>query len=195
MLTKPNLFNVLLLSTAFASALPAFSGPLVDRATEIEAMLAANDTAGALNSATALLAMVWDMPPEIGIRESLLVTQPASGFGIYNPRKDEKYKVGEPVYIYAEPDSFGYGTPDEGLFSIGFVVDLTVMTEMGEVLGTMPGLTEVDLTSRYQNREFQTNITYNLNGITAGRYILQTTLRDKNSTKTGVFENTIEIVE
>lgn len=39
----------------------------------------------------------------------------------------------------------------------------------------------------------QTNLTYSLDGIPPGKYRLVTTLRDKNSPKTGSFETAIEI--
>ncbi len=69
------------------------------------------------------------------------------------------------------------------------------MNEAGEVLGDLMDITELDLTSRYPNREFQANLTYNLTGVPPGRYVLQTTLRDKNSGKTVSFENSVEFVE
>ena len=139
--------------------------------------------------------MVWDMTTAIGFSQAMLVAEPASGFGIYNPRPDNKFAKGVPVIIYVEPFGFGYGTPAEGLFSMGFFVDLKVTTDAGEVLGEYPNLTELDQNARYPIREFQANLTYNLGGLAAGRYLLQTTLRDKNSGKIGVIENTIEIVE
>ena len=59
----------------------------------------------------------------------------------------------------------------------------------------VPNVTELDMSSRYPNKEFQANITYNLDGIPAGKYRLITTLRDKNSAKIGTFETEIEIAE
>ena len=174
---------------------PGLAGPVVDKAAEIESLMAASNAAGAIDAANALLATVWDSSADIGIHQTVLVTEPAAGFGIYNPRPDEKFKVGEPVLIYAEPFGFGYGSGGDGLYTIGFVVDLKVMTEAGEVLGELPAVANLDLTSRYQNREFQANLTYTLTGITPGRYVLETTLHDKNSEKLGTFQNTIEIVE
>ncbi len=176
-------------------ALPAFAGPVVDKATEIEGLMAADNASGALDAANALFTTVWDSGKDIGIRQTVLVTEPAAGYGIYNPRPDEKFKVDEPVLIYAEPYGFSYGSGGDGLYTIGFMVDLKVMTEAGEVLGELPSVANLDLTSRYQNREFQANLTYTLSGITPGRYVLETTLRDKNSEKSGTFQNTIEIVE
>ncbi len=178
-----------------ALALPAAAGPVVDKAAEIEALMAADNASGAIDAANALLATVWDSSKDIGIHQTLLVTEPAAGYGIYNPRPDEKFKGGEPILIYAEPFGFGYGSGGDGLYTIGFIVDLKVMTEAGEVLGELPSVANLDLTSRYQNREFQANLTYTLSGITPGRYVLETTLRDKNSEKSGTFQNTIEIVE
>lgn len=178
-----------------ALAMPACAGPVVDKAAEIEGLMATDNASGAIDAANALVATVWDSSKDIGIHQSVLVTEPAAGFGIYNPRPDEKYKVDEPILIYAEPFGFGYGSGGDGLYTIGFIVDLKVMTEAGEVLGELPSVANLDLTSRYQNREFQANLTYTLSGITAGRYVLETTLRDKNSEKSGTFQNTIEIVE
>ncbi|WP_426033984.1 hypothetical protein [Cypionkella sp. TWP1-2-1b2] len=178
-----------------ALALPAGAGPVVDKAAEIEALMAADNASGAIDAANALLATVWDSSKEIGIHQTVLVTQPAAGYGIYNPRPDEKFKLDEPILIYAEPFGFGYGSGGDGLYTIGFIVDLKVMTEAGEVLGELPSVANLDLTSRYQNREFQANLTYTLSGIVPGRYVLETTLRDKNSEKVGTFQNTIEIIE
>ncbi len=175
--------------------LAALAGEIADKAVEVESLLGSGDDVAALAAARDVLGKTWEATTGLAIGETALLVEPASGYGIYNPRPDEKFKLGEPVLIYAEPMGFGYGTPGEGLFSIGFFVDLKVMTEMGEVLADLQNLTELDLTSRYPNREFQANLTYNLEGISPGRYILQTTLRDKNSAKVGSFENTVEFVE
>lgn len=175
--------------------LAALAGEIADKAVEVESLLGSGDELAALAAARDVLGKTWEATTGLAIGETALLVEPASGYGIYNPRPDEKFKLGEPVLIYAEPMGFGYGTPGEGLYSIGFFVDLKVMTEMGEVLADLQNLTELDLTSRYPNREFQANLTYNLEGISPGRYILQTTLRDKNSAKVGSFENTVEFVE
>lgn len=195
MTIKTHIFQSIVVCAGLGLAPSAWAGPIADKAAEIETLIAADDLAGAGPAADELYGMVWDTSTSILFRNVLLVSEPAAGVGIYNPRADEKYKVGEPVIIYAEPFGYGYGSPADGLNSMGFTVDLKVITEAGEVLGEIPNLTEVTLESRYKNREFLTNLTYNLDGITAGRYVLQTTLRDKNSDKTGTFETTIEIVE
>ena len=193
MFNKSSVFAAFLLGAALAH--PALAGTVADKAAEIETLMAVPDSKAALDAANTLLATVWDSSAEVGIHQTVLVTEPAAGFGIYNPRANDKYKVGEPIMIYAEPFGFGYGTAGEGLYSIGFAVDLKVLTESGEVLGEMLDLANLELTSRYQNREFQANLTYTLDGVPPGRYVLETTLRDKNSAKVGTFQNLVEFVE
>lgn len=192
---KLSLINAAVLGMGLGLAAPLMAGPVADTAAEVEAAMAAGDSAAALTGASEIMAQVWDATPELGIRQSLLVAEPAAGYGIYNPRPSDQYKSGEPVYVYAEPFGFAYGSPDEGLSAIGFTVDLRVLSETGEVLAEMPALADLNLTSRYQNREFQANLTYTLSGVAPGKYLLETTLHDKNSAKTGTFQNTIEIVE
>ncbi|MGL6211719.1 MAG: hypothetical protein ACRC14_18000 [Paracoccaceae bacterium] len=161
----------------------------------IEAQIAADDFAGAMTGTRDLSAQVWEMTPFIGFTDSLLVTEPASGYGIYNPRPTATYKLGESILVYAEPYGYGFGSPGEGLHSVGFYVDLQVMNADGSMLGEVPNVVELDLTSRVRTREFQATITYDLSGVTPGGYVLVTTLRDKNSSKIGSFETAIEIVE
>lgn len=193
MARESRLLTALVLALGLTSGVEA--GPVADAATAVEAQMAAADFTAALAGADAMVAQVWDATPDIGIRQTLLVTEPAAGFGIYNPRPDEKFKVGEPILVYAEPFGFGYGSAGDGLYAIGFVVDLRILSESGEVLGDMPAIVNLDLNTRYKNREFQANLTYTLEGAPPGRYVLETTLHDKNSAKAGRFQNTIEIVE
>jgi hypothetical protein len=174
---------------------PVLAGPVADAATGIEARLAAQDYVTALAGARDLLGQVWDQVPDIGFTQALLVTETAAGYGVYNPRPTDLYKKGEPIIIYAEPFGFAYGAPGEGLHSIGFAVDLQVLDAAGNELASVPNVTQLDLNSRYKNREFQANITYNLDGIAPGKYTLVTTLRDKNSEKSGSFRTDIEITE
>ena len=161
-----------LLAIALAASLltlPAQAGDIADKAAEAESLLSAGDDAGALSAAREAFGKAWEATTGLAIGETVLIAEPASGYGIYNPRPDDTFKIGEPVLIYAEPMGFGYGSPGEGLYSIGFFIDLKVMTEAGEVLGDLQNLTELDLTSRYPNREFQANLTYNLEGVPPGR--------------------------
>lgn len=183
-----------LLTLAMAPA-AALAGPLVDAATAIEEKLSAGDFAGALVAGRDLFATVWDQSPGISFGQALLVAENATGFGVFNPRDNNVFKQGDPILIYCEPYGFGYGAPGPGLFSVNFIVDLQVLDAAGNQLANAEGATEYNMTSRHQNREVQANITYSLDGIPVGQYTLITTLRDKNSAKTGAFQTAIEISE
>lgn len=179
---------------AMVLAGPGAAQTVTETAREIEARIETQDFAGALADAQAMAGRLWDMTTAIGFAEAVLVDQPASDYGIYNPRAGMAYKLGDPIYVYAEPVGYGYAEPGIGLFSIGFFVDLTVLAEDGALLGEMQNVVELDQTARARRREFQTTITYNLGGIAPGRYVLVTTFRDKNSPKAGSFETPIEIL-
>lgn len=172
---------------------PALAGPIADAGAEIEAQLDAGDPYAALDAAGTVFGMVWDQIPSIGFTDFALVAEPAQGYGIYTPREGNVYAAGEPILIYAEPFGFGYGQTADGLHAIGLAIDLKVMTEGGEVVGEIADVSALDLVSRYQNREFQANITYTLDGLAPGTYVLQTILRDRNSDKVGAFDLPIEI--
>ncbi len=176
-------------------ALPAQAGPVLDGATVIEGKLAAKDPLGALAAARALVALVSAAAPALGFTESSLVAQNATGYGVFNPRANIQFKKGTPILIYCEPTGFGYGSPGAGLYSVNFVVDLQVLDASGNQLADAPGATEYNMASRHPNQEVQANITYSLDGLPPGRYTLVTTLRDKNSPKSGSFQTAIEIVE
>jgi hypothetical protein len=175
--------------------LAAAASPVTDAAAEVDARVQAGDSAGAVAKAREILDLVWQASPGLGFTDALLVMEPARGFGVYNPRPDNIFRKGEAIEIYAEPYGFGYGNPGEGLYSIGFHVDLQVLAPDGQVLAEVPDVTRLEMTSRYRNKEFQANLTYHLDGVPAGSYRLVTTLRDANSPKLGTFEIEIGIAE
>jgi hypothetical protein len=176
-------------------ALPVQAGPIADAAKAIEAKLADGDAAGALLAAGDLYGQVWDHNATIGLTQATLVAENATGYGVYNPRPTNVFKMGEPILIYCEPYGFTYGTPGQGLYSVNLFVDLQILDASGNQLANAPEATEYNMTSRHQNREVQANITYTLDGIQPGHYTLVTTLRDKNSQKSGSFQTAIEITK
>lgn len=178
---------------AWAAPLAALAGPIADAAAAIETKLADGDAAGALSAAGDLYAQVWAQNQSIGFTQATLVAENATGYGVYNPRPTNVFKKGEPILIYCEPYGFDYGNPGQGLWSVNLFVDLQVLDASGNQLANAPEATEYNMTSRNKNREVQANITYSLDGIQPGRYTLVTTLRDKNSQKSGSFQTAIEI--
>lgn len=173
----------------------AVAGPVADQAAKADQAAEAGDFATALAAADELKGLLWDQQPGLGFVNAFAVTERSAGYGLYNPRPDTTYKRGEPVQLYAEPVGFGYGDGGEGIVLIGFYVDLQVLGPDGQELANMAGITEIDYKVRAKVREFAADVTYNFEGLAPGQYRLITTLRDKNSPKTGNFETDIEVID
>lgn len=174
-----------LLITA-AAATAAAAGPLVDKAAEAEADLAAGNAVKALAAVESAFNQVWDEAP-LGFSEALFVSAKPAGFGIYDARPTNVFRPGEDMMVYAEPYAFGYGR-DGDRFEIGFDADFELRTVKGQILTRKEGFAVLDMTSRRRNKEFQVFITYSFAGLKPGDYVLSTKLRDRNSEKAGSFE-------
>jgi hypothetical protein len=180
-------------ATCFAQ-LPAGADELTDLAAKIEANLKSADWATSVITAHEVLDQVWNKVP-MGFSAVVLTTAEASGFGVFNARENNVFAPDEPILIYAEPYGFGYGDVSAGIYQIAFDVDMVVKSETGTVLAEFPDIMELSLNTRRRNKEFHANITYNLTGASPGKYILVTTLRDKNSPKSASFETAIEVAQ
>ncbi len=191
--TYPMTLLAAALISGFAPILSA--GPIADKAAEVEAAIAAGDHAAAYAGAGGIVDEAWNAAPQIGFTTVALATEPSVDFGIYNPRPDNKYTAGSPIIIYTEPWGFGYGSPGEGLHSVNFAVDLELLTEAGETLGSLKDIAKIDFVARSRRKEANATVTFNLDGISPGNYLLKVTMRDVNSTKTGTFDMPIEIVQ
>ena len=190
--TLSGLLAVVVLACASQIALV---GPVADQAAKVDQLAESGDFAGAMAGVDEMKATLWDQLPGIVIANAFPVTERSAGYGLYNARSDARYKQGEPIQIYAEPMGFGYGDGGEGIFQIGFYVDLQVLSQDGTELANMMDITQIDHAIRAKVREFAADVTYNFEGLGPGKYRLITTLRDKNSAKTGSFETEVEVLD
>lgn len=181
------------LAVLVALPLAAYAGDVADLATQIENAMAAKDSGRAMQHATTIMMTAWDATEGIGFTAALPVVQVPEGYGVYNARPDTVYKVGEPIFLYAEPFGYGYGTAAPGVYTIGFDVNLRVLAMDGAVVAEAPGLLALSMESRHKNREFMADMTFNLGGLVPGMYKLETTLRDQNSAKWGQFVTQVKI--
>ncbi len=179
--------------TLIASSIAA--GPMADKAVEVETAIAAGDHVAAWTAVGALSEEAWNAAPQIGFTRVSLATELSVGYGIFNPKEDNKFKAGSPIFIYSEPWAYGFGNPGEGLYSINLAVDLDLSTEAGEALGSLKDIAKIEHVTRNKLRELNASVNFNLDGISPGKYRLRVTMRDQNSTKSGTFDLPIEIIE
>ena len=58
-----------------------------------------------------------------------------NSFGIYEPRENDVFTAGEPIYLYMEPAGYVMKKNPAGYYEFGFKADFQVADESGKVLG------------------------------------------------------------
>jgi hypothetical protein len=177
------------LAAAFGTA---NAGPAADQMLQAENLAASGAPVDAVHAARAAMqALMQNL--RMRMTTAVLVAQTAAGYGIYEPRESNVFHQGEPVLIYVEP--FGYSTAEvrPGLFEIAMNVDLAILDSSGSVLGHIDDVTELSLQGLRPAIDFHANLTYTVNA-PPGDYIMQTTLRDQNSTDYMSFNFPIVII-
>ena len=131
---------------------------------------------------------LWQKLP-LKLAQTILVAEPAKGYGIYQPRKDNVYLMaspdrpvfpgrGQPIYIYMKPLNYGLKSLPDGRQEIYFAMDVELLDAQGKELFGKKNFMKVKTVSRSYNREFFLNVTINLKGAPIGAYELRLTLKD-----------------
>lgn len=120
-------------------------------------------------------------------RHALFTAEAAKGFGIYNPRKDNVFKRGEPLLAYVEPVGFGW-RPEGDLYTALLTADYEIRSPQGQILAGQREFGRFAFTSRDQNHEVMTTLTLNLSGAKPGDYVLGITFHDKTTGKSANFD-------
>ena len=118
-------------------------------------------------------------------RVAVFVIKPAEFIGAYEERSSNNFKPGETLRTYIEPVGYVWKAKADG-FSFGFVVDFTVKSAEGKILGGQENFGKFDFNSRTRLQEVMLNLSLTLDGITPGNYILEYKLHDANSEKSAL---------
>lgn len=149
--------------------------PTPDQALEKARRLAGEGKwAPALDSAEQAVTGLWQKAP-FTLGRHLLVTAPAPGYGMYIPRRHNKYKASgnEPIRIYLEPRGFSWVRQEKGVFKIGMTIDLYLLDSKGKVLSGKKNFQKLNLYCRNRAREMLVNVTLNLSGAPPGKYVIK----------------------
>jgi hypothetical protein len=173
------------LLSAFALITSAAAQDLVGKAKAAEALAAEGKFIPAIDTLDEAASALWDKSP-LTVRRALWVAEPPGGYGAYTPRENNVFRSGAEMHVYAEPVGFGWRKSGD-LWRTDLIVDVSVKTAAGVQIFQQNEFQRLQLSSRVHNREFMAHVTYTLDGLPPGKYLIDTTLRDAVSGKSGVF--------
>jgi hypothetical protein len=156
---------------------------LADKTKQAEAFADSGKFVDALAALDEAETLVWERMP-LACRRILWVADKAAGFGIYNPRESDVYGAGADMLAYAEPIGFGWRKSGD-IWHADLAADVVIRSENGTELFSKPDFGHFPIASRVRNREFQLDLKFTLSGVPAGKYVLETTLRDTIGGKKG----------
>ena len=109
----------------------------------------------------------------------IFVKDKATGYGMYDPRGSNHFKVGDPLKFYIEP--LGYKFKHNGdKVAFGVSADLAI-TQGGQTLFSKDNFLDIDFDSHHDNAELMLNGSLDLTGASPGNYEIQLSVRDHSS--------------
>ena len=105
------------------------------------------------------------------------VTEEAPNFANITVRKDNIYKSGEPILLYAEPMGYAFYHENDVL-QFGFEADFELIDAKGKILGGQKEFQSWVVDSKAPTVDFFMNLTYTFTGLKPGKYTVRTTLHD-----------------
>lgn len=111
-----------------------------------------------------------------------------NSFGIYEPRGNDSFTAGEPIYLYMEPSGYALIKNPAGYYEFGFKADFQVADESGKVLGGQTDFAAMPFKSWNPNTEISLTFTYTLSGLEKGKYKIITLVSDAHSAKKATAE-------
>ncbi len=139
------------------------------------------------------------------LARALLVAEPARGYGIYTPRKNNAYLhappgrpvfpgKGQPIYVYLEPVGYEVRRVKGSRYQFGITMDAALLDHKGNLLFGKENFLRQEVESHHFNREFFQNVTLNLKGAPPGQYKLRLTVQDIGSGQRASVKLPIQIV-
>jgi hypothetical protein len=175
-----------------AGTMVASAGEIADLAKDAEAKLAAGNSVKAMEMLRGAVALA-DARSPLAFRKIVFVSEGPTGFGVYKEHAGNVFKPGEPLIVYAEPLGMGWAPQDGGLFHSALSADFEIRSPEGRILTGKRDFGHFEFVSHEQNKEIRTDVTINLTGATAGKYVLGLTYHDGATGKSAKFDLPFEI--
>jgi hypothetical protein len=145
------------------------------------------DYGKALAGLRSLMATFWAESPLV-LENPKFVKGETNSYGIYEPRENDVFTAGEPIYLYVEPAGYVVTRNTGGYYEFGFKVDFQVVDDGGTVLGGKTDFAVLPFKSWNVNTEMSLTFTYTLGGLEKGKYKIITQVSDMHSAKKATIE-------
>lgn len=178
----------LALAVSLATGTPAArADTLAEMAAHIQALLDSGQGPQAADAARGFLRAVTAQAG-FGVTNARLTASEATGFGVYEPRADNVYHPGEPVYAYVEVYGFSLTPHEGGTNELLFDVSFTMLSPEGRQLTDhMVPMGDIRLSSFNLPVDGYFHLTYRINGF-EGPSILRTHVVDRASGQSADFD-------
>lgn len=153
----------------------AAAGVLFGALGAVSAGAAAGDET--LAKAETALDQAWEGCP-FSLGAAILVSGPTEGYGLFEPRPSNVFGADEPIYLYLEPECFGYERVGDR-YRFGMSADFTVFDAADSVVFVRQDFAEFTFESFHRNKEIKVDVNYELSGAPPGAYVIETVLHDK----------------
>jgi hypothetical protein len=108
---------------------------------------------------------------------ALFVKSAAQGYGMYEVRQTNHFKVGETINFYIQPLNFKYKEEKDSMYSFGMSADL-ILVSKGEVLFGKTDFMNLNFNSHVKNKELMLNGHLDVTGAPPGEYTIELLVRD-----------------
>lgn len=139
------------------------------------------------------LEQAWEDCP-FSLSAVLLVEQPAEGYGLYQPRSDNRFRPNEPVHVYIEPICYGFER-DGPRYRFGMNADFRVLDTDRRVIGGQDDFGQFLFESFRKNRELKVDLNFVFSDVPPGTYVFETVLHDMTGKGSATAKVEVEFLE
>lgn len=169
-------FATAALGLLLAGAPAVQADPLAAEFDAIRTHLAAEDGAEAVAAARRLYRATAEAAG-FGLSNPWLTAEPAEGYGVYTPRADNVFAVGEPIHAYVEPFGQSLVELNDGRLAMRYEIRFAVLAPDGTPMTDLIEMERIELPARQIPVDAYLRLTFRVSA-PPGDYIIHAEIDD-----------------